>query len=122
MPTERWSQAVTHRPPATFPPPGIYTRSAREIYLAMRDPAVSPNGLGSAIQMVRFFVNRAGRNIPERQRRNCIKAIEMLQLELAYLKQAQACNLKDEPEPVFPKPGPDRLIGGRYGYKDRKDR
>jgi NCAIR mutase (PurE)-related protein len=83
----------------------------------MRRPDVSPNGLGSAIQMVRFFVNRAGVKIPTRQKQNCLKAIKMFQIELAYLKQAEVCELHKEPQPVYPLPAPNMRVGGRYAKK-----
>lgn len=111
-----WSHAVTHRPPATFPAPKIYTKSAKEIYLHMRLPQISPNGLASAIQMVQFFINRAGRKLPERRKKVLQKAVLLLRTELAYLKQYDKFGLSYQPSPVHPPPARDKRIGGRNGF------
>lgn len=108
-----WSYAVTHRPPATFPPEGLYTKDAKTIYLAMRRPDVSPNGLASAIMMVQFFINRSGKNLPIKRKLALKKAIYMLRVELRYLNQREQCKLDDEPIPVFPPP--EIKIGGKHG-------
>jgi hypothetical protein len=105
---------VTHRPPATFPPPNTFNRKAKEVYLIMRRPKVSPNGLASAIQMTQFFINRAGKAMPEKQKHELRKAIEMLRIELRFLKQSEACGLKGKAKPVHPPPA--KRIGGRFGY------
>ena len=114
MTDKNWSYTVTHRPAATFPPEGTFAKSAGEIYLIMRRPDVSPNGLGSAIQMTRFFVNRAGKRLPENRRKVLEKAIEMLQIELRYLRQAKRFKLDEQPTPVFPLPSTDKRVGGKY--------
>lgn len=137
-----WSHDVTHRPPATFPPGGMYTKSAEHMYLEMRKPSVSPNGLGSAIQMQIFFVNRAGRNLPQERKdaiwksveylrielahlnhtyrsvsfRNEKKILEVLQNEFAYRLMVKELKLGRQPQPVYPPPKPDKRIGGRNGY------
>lgn len=115
---EQWSQAVTKRRAATFPPPGTFTRKARDIYLIMRDPSVSPNGLGSAIQMIVFFVNRAGPRLPEANKKELNKAAQMLRNELAYLKQEHEFGLKNRPKPVYPLPPASKRVGGKYTKKD----
>ena len=62
----RWSGRVATA--STFPPPGLFTADAETIAATMARPEVSPGGLGAAIRMVSFFVNRAGRNLPEARR------------------------------------------------------
>jgi len=86
----------------------------------MRDPKISPNGLGSAIQMCVFFINRAGRKIPPRQKANIQKAVEWLRLEHQWLKHAERFELDKQPKPVFPMPPVGKRVGGRYGYNRRK--
>lgn len=114
MNDKNWSYAVTHRPGATFPPEGTFSKSAGEIYLTMRRPDVSPNGLGSAIQMVNFFINRAGKALPSERKKVLEKAIELLQTELRYLQQAKKYKLDQQPKPVFPLPPKEKRIGGKY--------
>jgi len=138
-----WSHDVTHRPPATFPPGGLYTKSAEEMYLEMRKPSISPNGLGSAIQMQIFFINRAGRNLPQERKDAIWLSVEYLRIELAhfhyiarrgasiskperimemacneiaYAVMARTFNLHKQPKPVYPPPKPADRIGGRNGY------
>lgn len=64
----------------------MYTKSAREMYIAMRSPWVSPNGLASAIQMQEFFVNRAGSRLPTERRKAIKLSSEYLRIELKHLK------------------------------------
>lgn len=111
-----WSFSVTHRPPATFPPPGLYTKSAKEIYLAMRSPSVSPNGLASAIQMTQFYRNRAGKKLPAWNQKQLDKAVQLLRTEYLYLKQRDTYHLATQPQPVHPAPAKAQRIGGLNGY------
>jgi tRNA(adenine34) deaminase len=45
----------------------------------MASRKVSPRGLGSAIRMVQFFINRAGRTLPASRRRTLERAKRRLQ-------------------------------------------
>lgn len=116
MDDKGWSYAVTHRVPATFPPYGLYTKDAGTIYKVMRRPEVSPRGLPSAIQMVQFYINRAGKGLPEERKNELRQAISHLQTELKYhnvlakggstdgLEQAwrelnEKIDLSEDPEP-----------------------
>ena len=47
---------------------------------------MSPNGLGSAIKMVQYFINRSGKNLPEARRKELEKAKKILQEKLAREK------------------------------------
>ena len=80
-PTGRlWVQTVTTV--STAPPPGIFTRSAREIARTMARRDVSPKGVGSAIRMIQYFINRAGRNLSPRRRKELEGAKRILQRRL----------------------------------------
>lgn len=142
VPPKGWSYAVTHRPPATFPPSKMYTRSAEDMFLEMRKPWISPNGLGSAIQMQEFFVNRAGPRLPMHRRlaiklsseylrielrhlrlqekkgifRSEQRILDMLSNELAYAIMQRTFNLNKQPRPVYPPPPMHKRIGGRNGF------
>ena len=54
----------------------------------MARPDVSPGGLGAAIRMVSFFVNRAGRNLPEARRAELERAKDLLRARRAALPPA----------------------------------
>jgi tRNA(adenine34) deaminase len=77
MPGRRWSAEV--HTVSTFPPPGLFAKDAETIARVMATKRVSPKGLGSGIRMVQFFINRAGRNLPARQRRELERAKRLLQ-------------------------------------------
>jgi uncharacterized protein DUF3175 len=73
----RWSHKVTTV--STYPPEGLYAKEAATIARVMATKRVSPKGLGSAIRMVQFFINRAGRNLPAARKRELEKAKRLLQ-------------------------------------------
>lgn len=53
---------------STYPPPGLFTKSAEVIARTLASKEVSPKGPGSGMRMLTFFINRAGRGLtPERK-------------------------------------------------------
>ena len=72
-----WSGRVTTV--STYPPPGTFTKPAKEVARIMAKRSVSPGGLGSAIRMVQFFMNRAGKNLSKERRDELEKAKRILQ-------------------------------------------
>jgi hypothetical protein len=64
---------------STYPPTGLYTRDAETIARVMASRKVSPKGIGSAIRMVQFFINRAGRRLAPARRRELERAKRLLQ-------------------------------------------
>jgi len=87
-PERRWSHEVTTV--STHPPEGLYTRDAGTIARVMASKKVSPKGLGSAIRMVQFFINRAGRTLPASRRRTLEKARRLLQERARREREARA--------------------------------
>jgi tRNA(adenine34) deaminase len=75
---------------STFPPAGLFARSAEVIAETMARPDVSPGGLGGAIRMVTFFVNRAGRTLPETRRAELDRAKQLLHERRAGLEVVPA--------------------------------
>jgi hypothetical protein len=49
----------------------------------MARPDVSPKGIGSAIRMVQYFINRAGRNLSPARRKALEGAKRLLERRLA---------------------------------------
>jgi len=84
---KRWVQNV--KTVSTFPPKDTFNRPAKEVARIMADPKVSPKGLGSAIRMVQYFINRAGKGLSEKQRNELEKAKRLLQRQNAEAKDAQ---------------------------------
>jgi tRNA(adenine34) deaminase len=64
---------------STFPPKDTFNRPAEEVARIMARPKISPKGLGSAIRMVQYFINRGGKKLPASQKRELEKAKHILQ-------------------------------------------
>lgn len=64
---KRWVANV--KTVSTFPPPGLFTKSAATIARVLASKEVSPKGPVSGMRMLTFFINRAGSNLsPERRK------------------------------------------------------
>jgi hypothetical protein len=64
---------------STYPPAVLYTKDAETIARVMATKKVSPKGLGSAIRMVQFFINRAGKTLSNSRLHEMEKAKTILQ-------------------------------------------
>jgi hypothetical protein len=73
----KWSSKV--KTVSTYPPEGLYTKDAETIARVMATKKVSPKGLGSAIRMVQFYINRAGKDLSASRKRTLEKAKRLLQ-------------------------------------------
>lgn len=74
---KRWSAKV--KTVSTYPPKGLYTKDAETIARVMATKKVCPKGIGSAIRMVQFFINRAGKTLSKTRLHELEKAKELLQ-------------------------------------------
>lgn len=74
---KRWVREV--RTVSTFPPEGLFTKDAETIARTMARKDVSPRGVGSGIRMIQFFINRAGKNLPDERKAELEKAKHILQ-------------------------------------------
>jgi tRNA(adenine34) deaminase len=74
---QRWT--IRSEAAATFAPPGLFTKDAETIARVLATKRVSPKGIGSAIRTIQFLLNRAGRNLPARRRRELERAKRILQ-------------------------------------------
>ena len=77
MKKKKWVQTV--KTVSTAPPEGIFTKDAKTIAKTMADPYVSPKGIGSAIRMIQYFINRAGKGLTKSRRKELEKAKKILQ-------------------------------------------
>lgn len=79
MPTKRkkWSADVTTD--STHPPKDLFTKDADTIARVMASKKVSPKGPGSGIRMIQFFINRAGKKLPDERKQELERAKEILQ-------------------------------------------
>jgi Protein of unknown function (DUF3175) len=76
-PQRRWVKRVTTD--STHPPPRTFAGSASQIARTMARKDVSPKGLGSAIRMIQYFINRGGRGLSASRRRELERAKRILQ-------------------------------------------
>ena len=83
----RWS--IRAKTASTFPPPGLFGKDAATIARVMATKKVSPKGLGSAIRMVQYFINRGGSKLPARRRRELERAKRLLQARHARLEETR---------------------------------
>lgn len=82
---KKWVQNV--KTVSTFPPEGTFTKDAETVARVMATKKVSPKGIGSAIRMVQYFINRAGKGLSARQRRELEKAKHILHNKLERQKE-----------------------------------
>jgi uncharacterized protein DUF3175 len=75
--SRRWISHV--KTVSTFPPPRTFAGSASQIARTMARKDVSPKGLGSAIRMIQYFINRGGRRLSTTRRRELERAKRILQ-------------------------------------------
>lgn len=73
----RWVRTV--KTDSTHPPPQTFSGSASRIARTMARKDVSPQGLGSAIRMIQYFINRGGRRLSAGPRRELERAKRILQ-------------------------------------------
>jgi hypothetical protein len=77
MAKKKWVQDV--KTVSTFPPQDTFTKDAKTIARIMASKKVSPKGLGSAIRMIQYFINRSGKGLPAGRKRELEKAKHILQ-------------------------------------------
>ena len=77
---EKWVQSV--KTVSTFPPEKIFTQDAETIARAMSKKEVSPKGIGSAIKMIQYFINRSGKTLSKERKLELEKAKKLLQEKL----------------------------------------
>src|SRR5437763_2080572 len=83
----RWIRNV--KTVSTYPPEGIFTKDAETIARTMASKKVSPKGLGSGIKMIQFHINRGGKGLPAKQKRELEKAKHLLQEKAATQRRAK---------------------------------
>jgi tRNA(adenine34) deaminase len=76
-PARRWVRTV--KTDSTHPPSHTFSGSASQIARTMARKDVSPKGLGSAIRMIQYFINRGGRRLSASRRRELEQAKRILQ-------------------------------------------
>jgi len=81
---KKWVQKV--KTVSTFPPEGTFTKDAATIAKVMSSKKVSPNGIGSGIRMIQYFINRAGKGLSPTRKRELEKAKDLMRAKAAKNK------------------------------------
>ena len=87
--SKRWVRGV--KTISTFPAEGIFTEDAETIARTMASKKVSPKGIGSAIRMVQYFINRGGKGLSAERKEALEKAKRILQ-EKAQPRERKAAS------------------------------
>jgi uncharacterized protein DUF3175 len=75
--TRKWSGQI--HTVSTFPPEGTFKKDAKSVARIMASKKVSPKGIGSGIRMITMYINRAGKNLDPKQRKELEEAKHILQ-------------------------------------------
>src|SRR5947208_12586982 len=73
---KRWVAKVTTD--STHPPEGLFNKDAATVARTLASKKVSPQGLGSGMRMLTYFINRAGRNLSPTRRRELERGKKLL--------------------------------------------
>ncbi len=84
---KRWVAKV--KTVSTFPPPGLFTRSAATIARSLASKKVSPKGPASGLRMLTYFINRGGRGLSSSRRAELEKAKALLSRRVHRDKETQ---------------------------------
>jgi tRNA(adenine34) deaminase len=63
---------------STYPQEALFKKDAATIARSLASKKVSPKGPGSGMRMLTFYVNRAGKNLPQSRLRVLERAKELL--------------------------------------------
>jgi tRNA(adenine34) deaminase len=83
---KKWVQNV--KTVSTFPPRDTFNKDAKSIARTMASKKVSPKGIGSGIRMIQYFINRAGKNLPAKQKKELEEAKRILQERIRKQRQS----------------------------------
>jgi tRNA(Arg) A34 adenosine deaminase TadA len=82
--TKKWSAKVDTD--STHPDEGLFNQDASSIAKALASKKVSPKGPASGMRMLNFYINRAGKNLPESRHTELEKAKALLSEIIAKQK------------------------------------
>jgi len=86
-PRRKWSAKVDTE--STYPPEGLFNKSAAVIARTLASTKVSPKGPGSGMRMLTFYVNRAGRNLDPKHLAELKKAKDLLHQRVEQAQESE---------------------------------
>ena len=84
---KRWVAGV--KTVSTYPPEGLFKKSASTIARTLASKEVSPKGPGSGMRMLTYFINRGGRGLSAERRRELEKAKQLLHKRVEQAKKSR---------------------------------
>ena len=81
----KWSAGVDTE--STYPREGLFKKDAATIARSQASKKVSPKGPASGMRMLTFYVNRAGKNLPQSRLRVLARAKELLHERVEKAKE-----------------------------------
>jgi len=87
MATRKWSAKVNTE--STRPEPELFKQDARTVARHLASRKVSPKGPVSGMRMLNFYINRAGKILPEQRHKELEKAKGLLSEIIRKQKQKQ---------------------------------
>ena len=92
----KWSAAVTTD--STHPRKGLFNEDAPTIARELASKQVSPKGPASGMRMLTFYINRAGKNLPQGRMKVLEHAKELLHERVASARKTGKSAEKREKE------------------------
>jgi hypothetical protein len=81
----KWSAGVNTE--STYPEDGLFKKDAATIARSLASKKVSPKGPSSGMRMLTFYVNRAGKNLPQSRLKVLDRAKELLHERIEKSKE-----------------------------------
>lgn len=117
-PKKKWSARVTTD--STHPDEGLFNKSASAIAKALASKKVSPKGPASGMRMLNFFINRAGKNLPESRHTELEKAKTILSEIIAKQKPKPPSKAAKKPTKKAAKRSPPKAKKRTAGKNSSK--
>jgi tRNA(Arg) A34 adenosine deaminase TadA len=93
--TKKWSADVDTE--STYPEEGLFNQNAATIAKHLASKKVSPKGPSSGMRMLNFYINRAGKNLPESRHTELEKAKTLLSEIIGKQKQKPPTKVAKQP-------------------------
>jgi tRNA(adenine34) deaminase len=88
MATKKWSAGV--KTVSTYPEKDLFNQDAETVAKHLASKKVSPKGPASGMRMLNFYINRAGKNLPEKRHKELEKAKTLLSEIIRRKKEKDA--------------------------------
>jgi tRNA(Arg) A34 adenosine deaminase TadA len=107
MTTKKWSAKVNTD--STHPDEGLFNKDASSIAKALASKKVSPKGPASGMRMLNFYINRAGKNLPESRHAELERAKSLLSEIIAKQKLKPPTKVAKQPAKKAAKKSPAKV-------------